>query len=326
MRVERRDVVTRDGWRIALHRYPGQGHGRRLPVICCHGLASNHIAFDVSPNVSLARHLARRGYDVMLVNLRGHGASERRRLRWAFDDYVLHDVPAILDAVGPAHWIGHSMGGIVALAYLARGGDALRSVVTVGSALDYSGSSSGFHRLVPLRSVLRFLPAVPVRSIARASARLVGKVRSPYERFNVWSSNCDPRLFRRICERGFHPVSPPVMEQLATALMPGGLRSLEGEPYLPRLASVRRTQVLALAGSRDAQCPPSAVERTVAALGDAATIRVFGVEHGHRDHYGHFDLLMGRRARGEVYPHIDAWLDRADAPAAAASDSSVGSE
>lgn len=308
---ERHHVVTDDGWRIALHRYRGQGAPRRHPVIGCHGLGANHLAFDVSTETSLARHLAARGYDVFLVDLRGHGASERGRFGWAFDHYVESDMPAVLADVGRAHWIGHSMGGILALAYLARGGQGLASAVTVGSALDYSGSPSGFHRLVPLLRVLDLVPAVPVAAIARLSARLVGRFPSPYERFNVWPSNTDPRLWRRICEEGFEAVSPPVMRQLATAMLPGGLQALDGDGYLSRLSGVE-TPVLALAGSRDAQCPPGAVARTVTALGRAGVLRVFGAEHGHRDDYGHFDLLMGRRAKGEVFPHIDAWLDSHD--------------
>lgn len=34
--------------------------------------------------------------------------------------------------------------------------------------------------------------------------------------------------------------------------------------------------------------------------------------HDHPYHYGHFDLLMGRRAHAEVFPHIDRWLDEHD--------------
>ncbi len=314
--AERADTVTRDGWRIALHRYRGRGKKRRYPVVCCHGLASNHIAFDVAPEASLARHLAQRGYDVFLLDLRGHGASERRGFGWAFEHYVEQDLPAVLDAIGPAHWIGHSMGGIVALAYLAGGGDQLASVVTVGSAIDYSGSPSGFHRLLPLRRLLALVPAIPVHSLARLSAPLVGRLPNPYEQFNVWPSNCDPLLFRRICQRGFHAVSSPVMAQLVTAMLPGGLQSLAGAPYVTRLSSVK-TAVLALAGSRDAQCPPQAVAHTVGALPSCAALRVFGREQGHQDHYGHFDLLIGRRAKIEVFPHIDKWLDANDSDAPA---------
>ena len=311
MHIDRQDTVTDDGWRIALHRFRATASPRRHPVICCHGLGANHIAFDVAPEVSLARHLAERGYEVVLVDLRGHGASERGRFGWAFDHYVLHDLPAVLNATGPAHWIGHSMGGILALAHLARGGADLVSVVTVGSAIDYSGSGSGFQRLAPFSRAMDWLPAVPVRGVARLSARLVGRMRNPFERFNVWTSNCDPRHFRKICERGFHPVSPPVMQQLATAMRHGGLRALDGTPYIDRLAGVE-TPVLALAGSRDAQCPPAAVARTVAALGSGAVLKELGAEHGHGDHYGHFDLLMGSRAKREVFPQIDVWLDNHD--------------
>ena len=37
-----------------------------------------------------------------------------------------------------------------------------------------------------------------------------------------------------------------------------------------------------------------------------------GKSHGEVDDYGHFDLLMGRRAQSEVFPHIDRFLDEND--------------
>jgi alpha-beta hydrolase superfamily lysophospholipase len=67
-------ALTDDGWRIALHRHRGDGK-RCHPVVCCHGLAANRVGFDVTPEHSLAHHLAARGYDVFVVELRGHGDS-----------------------------------------------------------------------------------------------------------------------------------------------------------------------------------------------------------------------------------------------------------
>ena len=181
----------------------------------------------------------------------------------------------------------------------------------MGSSLDYS-DGTGFRRLAPLRPLLRRIPAVPVHLVARLSGGLVGRVTTPYERFNVWSSNCEPRHWRAICRDGFHPVSSRVMEQLATALEPGGLRTANGaERYdegLPRAT----TPVLALAGSRDAQCPPRAVERTAASLGSSCRVALFGRDHGHADEYGHFDLLVGRQARAEVFPVVERWLAEHD--------------
>lgn len=310
-------AITDDGVRLALHRYRPRGEARRHPVLCCHGLAANRLAFDVDPELSLARHLSDRGFDVYLLELRGHGVSQRPRWGWSFDDYAARDLPAAIDAVRErsgrehVHWIGHSMGGLLSYAHLARGGGGdFRSAVTVGSSLDYS-DGTGFRRLTPLRPLLRRVPAVPVQVVARLSGRFVGRVRTPYERFNVWSTNCEPRHWRRLCRDGFHPVSSPVMDQLASALEPGGLTTREGrERYADGLPAAA-TPVLALAGSRDAQCPPRAVERTASSL-SASRVAVFGRDHGHADEYGHFDLLVGRYARREVFPLVEDWLARHD--------------
>jgi pimeloyl-ACP methyl ester carboxylesterase len=134
-------TLTDDGWRLALHVYepPPGATSRRHPVLLCHGLAANHIAFDVHADVSLARHLARRGYLAIAVDLRGHGHSEHpttrrpRRFGWSFDDYLERDVPAAIafaktrSGASAVHWIGHSMGGILGYAHLAGSGWAPRA-------------------------------------------------------------------------------------------------------------------------------------------------------------------------------------------------------
>jgi len=103
------------------------------------------------------------------------------------------------------------------------------------------------------------------------------------------------------------------MAQLATAMLPGGLRSRDGSiRYTEGLASAT-APVLAIAGDRDPQCPSQAADRTLEAVGSARReIAVFGPDHGHVDHYAHFDLLMGLRAPREVFGRIDRWLDEHD--------------
>jgi hypothetical protein len=69
-------ATTRDGWRLHLHRVrcpaAAARRARRLPVVLCPGLGSGGIeSFDLDASVSLAQHLAERGFDVWCAALPG---------------------------------------------------------------------------------------------------------------------------------------------------------------------------------------------------------------------------------------------------------------
>lgn len=314
---------TEDGWTLALSRWRPRAAARRSPVLLLHGLAASRETFDPDPRFSLARHLCGRGYDVWALELRGHGRSERpslfgaHRYGWGFEHYLRRDLPAALAHLRAAaggrepHWIGHSMGGILALAHLACGG-AARSVTTIASSLDYSGSGSGFHKVTGLKPLFARLPLVPAGPLAFLSAPLALRFPSPIDRFFVEAENVDAEVYRRWLTRGVHTISAPVLAQLVSAFDPGGLRTSAGDQYQRALSRVK-VPVLLLAGDRDRQCPPAAAAASYGALGAAdKKLALFGPEHGHAGHYGHIDLVLGLRAAAEVYPHIDAWLDAHD--------------
>jgi fermentation-respiration switch protein FrsA (DUF1100 family) len=132
----------------------------------------------------------------------------------------------------------------------------------------------------------------------------------------VWPGNVDPVLVRRLHATVFGTVSTAVLLQLSTAFTSGGLRSADGSrSYLDDLRAAEvSTPVLALAGDRDEQCPLGATERTLGALRSRTRLAEFGIAHGHSSHYGHFDLIIGKRAPAEVWPAIEAWLIEHDAP------------
>lgn len=323
---EQHFATTRDGWRISVARYlPRGGKRRQHPVLLCPGLSANRIGFDLAPEVSLARHLAGRGYDTWCVELRGHGKSDApsllsgKRYGWSFDDYLERDLPVALERVlkeaGAKRclYLGHSMGGLLLYSYLATGGRAIRAGIAVGSSLDYSVGESDFHQLAQLLPLTRLLPAIPFGPVAFWATPLTGRFPNRLEEFNVWPANVEPYLARRLNASTFHPVSSPVLAQLASGIQKGGLRSRDGRVrYSDGLGKVT-TPVLAIAGDRDRQCPPATAKATLEALGARGkALQVFGREQGHASHYGHFDLLIGRRAAREVWPKIDAWLDEHD--------------
>jgi predicted alpha/beta hydrolase len=322
---ERHFAVADDGWAVALHRYrPVEGApARRYPVILCHGLGANRVGFDLADEVSMARRLAALGFDVYALELRGHGDSDPAALRgpqrwgFSFDDYLRRDVPAAIAKVravadaAQVHWIGHSMGGLLLYAHLASGGaDTLASGTAIGSSLDYSQAVSGFHQLLALRRFGKLAPFVPIGAAMFASAPWAGRFETDFERFNLWPSNVEPALIRRLHASTFHSVSTPVLLQLGTAFEPGGLRSADGAiRYMDALRAAQvRTPVLAVTGDRDEQCSTEAASVPLSALVGETRLAVHGPEHGHASHYGHFDLVIGRRAPSEVWPTIEAWL------------------
>ena len=58
---------TKDGWRLALHRYRPKGEAIGLPVILCHGLGSNRYTFELPAAPSAAKYLRDQGRDGRLA-------------------------------------------------------------------------------------------------------------------------------------------------------------------------------------------------------------------------------------------------------------------
>lgn len=125
-------IPTADGGRVAVKRRPNPG---ATPVIFLHGLASNADFWDM-PSVrgadfefeSIANFLHERGYDIWLVNFRGHGAPHMyseppvAQDDWCVDHFAAFDLPAVIDRVSAdgrrPYVIGSSMGSMTLAAWL----------------------------------------------------------------------------------------------------------------------------------------------------------------------------------------------------------------
>lgn len=332
-RVETREeavhfVTTSDGWRLALCRYPphAASHGR-FPVLLCHGLGANRCSFDLGRHPSLAVYLAHAGFDVWVLELRGHGRSDRpslcvtRHFGWSFDDYLHVDLPAAMAHVktltdkSQLHLVGHSMGGMLVLCHTGRDAE-VRSAIAIAASLDLCDTGSDFARLLKRKWLAQALPAIPLGLLALMLSPCTGRLKNRVEEFGLWFANVDPVVTRLHYANTFHAISSPVLLQLSTACEAGGLHSRDGAEAYGDLAARSHVPTLFLAADRDRQCPGEAVRRTYERLAQqcqAHRLMVFGKDGGQQEHYGHFDLLLGRRAAEEVFPVIVHWLLRHDA-------------
>ncbi|MCK6528709.1 alpha/beta hydrolase [Myxococcota bacterium] len=319
-------AVTDDGWRIALHRYrahPGPGgEVYPSPVILCHGISSNRFTWALGPGRDLGRYLSERGVETFVLELRGSGASQRPRRSegtgygWNVDDHVLRDAPAavrsVLERTGAqgAIWIGHSMGGMIALGYLERVADhRLRAAAVVGSPVEFRFPD----RLISFASGLRVVRSPKGRldspSLLRFFAGPARRV--PFGLADVvYAPGSIARgAMARMMAKGVDPISGGVLIQFARIVREGRFVSADGAwDYVDRLRDID-VPVLAVAGRGDNLAPPERVLPVVERISSTVKrFRVFGRGEGDSLDYGHVDLCNGDHAEAEVYPEILSWL------------------
>ncbi len=325
---ERRFARTRDGWRIALYRYPPRRGVHGAPALLCHGMGSNRFNLDGPGPFSLARYLHRRGFDVWLMELRGAGASRRRlplgpaSWRVSFEDYVVHDAPAALRAirkeVGGRRplWVGHSLGGMVGYAVLmSPAGSALAGAVTLASPGMTDVGHASLDRVVPLRRLLAVAPPwIPSGTLARLGAPLLPLLAALFGReIREWGwhpDNLDLDVMRFMMKRGVEDLPRSLLVEFARWYEAKHMGDRYGlfdfSDHLERI----RAPMFVVAGSRDGLTPAADVRQVFDRIGseDKSWLEA-GREQGLRHDYSHVDLVLGRHAPDEIYPRVADWLE-----------------
>lgn len=325
---------TSDGWRIALSRkLPGT---KRLgpPVILIHGLGQNRFTWDLSRK-SFARWMATRGVDVWILELRGHGLSKKKAMRytWNYDTYVDRDLPAACSHVrseSGSHRLflcGHSLGGTMCYSYAPRDPDLAGFISIAGPAI-YGDASPilkffsvmnhlprRFGRTGPLSLSLTdrlpFFRLELLGNIALVGLPLLmtelGERLNPLQPFSYKNVG-----YRDMAERisyGFEKVSPGVIRQFTHWIARGCFTSDDGKTdYLAAMKDIR-VPSLFIAGNADKLAPPEAVRAGFRAVSrKERAFVVFSGKNGGVD-WGHLDLTMGKHAPDVVWPYILNWME-----------------
>lgn len=312
---------TSDRWRLAVHHYVPQETSTGHPVILCHGLSANRFTFDLPGGPSLAQYLRDQGRDVWVAELRGSGMSDGPGLfasevpcTWDFDDHLRADLPAIMDFVlarsgrSKFHFVGHSMGGLLILAYLAAHEDVpVASAMAIGSPADFSRvSNPAFDFLLKFRPLIANLPVSPIPFIGRVvtpfaqwmSDYLVGVFHAP---------NVHPQTARKVVALAAEPItSNKLWLTFGRYLETGKFADAAGRSYLERLPESPVPRFI-MGGSKDVMAPEQAVlaacnpGRNQSAPCESV---IFGKATGCVEDYGHMDLLVGKRVEQEVFPVV----------------------
>jgi pimeloyl-ACP methyl ester carboxylesterase len=104
--------------------YTVQGKGE--PAVLIHGWLSSGWINWTLPGTS---GLLARDYQVITLDVRGHGLSDKPTREDAYGPELVEDVARLLDhlEIKKAHIVGYSMGGVIAANFIARHPDRVRS-------------------------------------------------------------------------------------------------------------------------------------------------------------------------------------------------------
>jgi polyhydroxyalkanoate synthase len=291
------------------------------PVLLVPPLAAPVLCFDLRRGCSLAEHLVGGGRNTYLVDY-GNVAFSDRRLgieHW-IDEVIPRAIRKVSEDSGGqgVRLVSWSLGGIFSLLVSADQPDLpIESIAAVGSPVDFAAipivapfrplvDLTGGHLLTPLYRAVGGAPSYLVSRAFRATG-INKEITKPI----AVLKNLDDRDYLAQLEAVDHFMDNMIaypgrtFGQLYHRLfrtndLAEGTVDLGGRVIA--LADVK-VPVLVVAGENDTIAPRPSVERVVALLENARTVR-FETAPG-----GHLGVLTGRRARGTTWHHIDEFLD-----------------
>lgn len=273
----------------------GQSNKNRQPIVLVHGSFTNRGFWLSSQGIGLARHLVENGFDVWLMEMRGHGLSPRNQAYKdnSLEHYALSDVPAINEFViektglKPV-WLGHSMGGVLISTAIAAG--TLPEMQVAGIALlGTQVVRKRWYLQIPLMTSL-------------------GKL------WFIFNSEMDGRKLK------IGPENEPAgiaKEYLRWLGLLGRWRLKQNKT--PLLAKWKGLDIplIAMVGKDDQSDPAKYCQRFYELCGsDEKVFKLLSKEEGFSRDFGHVDMVVSKDAAKEVWPELSNWLAEIEPTAA----------
>ncbi|MFQ5681785.1 MAG: alpha/beta fold hydrolase [Candidatus Binatia bacterium] len=314
--------MTKKKFELALERLHLKEKRRRPPVILSHGFLLNSRFMDLDEEHSLAAYLAKEGFDVWNLSLRGTGRSlnplKGGPKNWSLDDIINDDLSEVIRYVqkesgnSRVGWVGFELGGLLSYGYLEKKRPrGISALVTLGAPATFSRSEQK-----PLKHLLRLEENPTFKRVflyldgpflGRLLIPLVPKIRKLF--YNP--ENMDEGVRTEVLETALAPINPGVLDHLLMMIRRGEFVSADGKFSYRRNLSRVHVPVLLIGGKQDSLAPPGALRSTYRALGSKdRMLRIFGSQRKGSADYGHLDLILGKNSKQEVYPVIGRWLKR----------------
>ncbi len=318
-------AVTGEKFELALERLRvGKKSRHPTAVVLCHGLFVNSLLFNLSEESGLALFLAKEGFDVWNLSLRGTGRSLKPLKggpkSWTLDDVMEKDLPAVIRYVQKESgsrsviWLGYEMGGLLAYGYLEKKREAgLAALVTIGAPATFNRPEQE-----PMKRLLSLEESPTLKKVfLYLNGPFLGRLLIPFmpkiaELFYN-RDNMEEETKEKLLDEALVEIDPGVLDQLLLMIRRGEFVSARGDFSYRKNLSKIQLPILLIGGEADKLAPPEAIRTVYETVGSAnRTLRMFGPRSKDSVAYGHIDLLLGKKADEEVFPAIGKWLKQMD--------------
>jgi len=309
-------VVTRGAVPLAMirKRLARNGGGTKGVVLLVHGFGQNRYAWHL-PSRSFANYLAKAGFDVFNLDLRGHGRSRHfgSHRSSSVSDYVEEDLPTAIEEIQeltgkkPVFLVGHSLGGLVSYAAAPQLNGAIAGVASFGSPYHFGRGSTSLTAIatfVRMVNVLRLKPnpPVPLKPVGLTMIAFRALAESPLYPvpWRGWhKGSMEPHVLQEHLKLAFDRAGLAELAELfewAAQKKFGGRERDYGERF-----EKLDVPLLVVSGTHDDLAPPEGVQPAYArSTSSDKTYRSLPL--------GHIDLLVGREAPKTAWPMLGQWI------------------
>lgn len=332
-------VITEDDITLTItNKHPRVRNDSLCPILCLPGLAETRFVMDQALGNSFVDYLALNGFDVYMAELRGHGKSLhlKERYNWNVQTFLDYDMPAILSKIVEESgqkqilWVGHSMGGMLLLAYLISGGlhkdkdlynaSMIRGGVTIGSPVTFDNPSLMALALFYKVSFLNRLPYIPTDFLSNFLSIFGFILDSPLT-YHFWNwKNMEQNNKVLYLKDGLDNMAQGVMRDFMEYILRGDFCSSDGKINYRENLFLVNCPMLIIGGAMDPLASPRGQKVIYENISSKdKELRVFGtrgymvrdgqyIKMKDRTDYGHVDLTLGKHSKDDVWPYMLNWL------------------
>jgi pimeloyl-ACP methyl ester carboxylesterase len=241
----------------------------------------------------------------------GYATVDPKFANWNLDDHITSDVAALVHLVRhhtgarEIAWVGHSMGGMIALGHLSRyQNPGIGKLVTVGSQVTMPQGQLCLQFCAEMLKTrqLQLDGKLDKKQLALDTQKSVHNLF-----FN--ERHVKPDVYEALCSWANDVPAIGVLQQYLALAKTGELHDARREFSYARNLGRVQVPILISCGEADQLAPPAVQKYLYDNVGSQDKLLVlFGRTQGFAVDAGHNDALVGLTSRQQVYPVIERWL------------------